>query len=101
MRALTPGVSSAVDGATSKTCAAGCPSVATAQEITVHATTNAMLCGVWQSRDHSVATGWKSAPIAKEIILSSAAGVRRRSKTPKWGGRAERREQQDGLPQVK
>jgi len=75
MRALTAGVSSAVDGATYKTRATRSPSVTTAQAISGQGTINAMSWGVWQSRDHSAATRWRSAPTIKEIILHLAAGA--------------------------
>jgi hypothetical protein len=49
------GVRSAADGASSRTGAAGSPNVATAQEITGQATTNLMLCGIWQGSDQFAA----------------------------------------------
>jgi len=101
MRALTGGVSSAVGGVTYRISEATSPSIATAQAITGQATTSAMLWGVRHSRDHSAATRWRSAPIAKEITLRAAAGVQRRAKPPERGGRAERQEQQGGFPRAK
>jgi len=68
-------MSSAVGGATSRTSAAASPNEATAQVISGQATTNAMWWDALQSRDHSAATRWRSAQIAKEIISHLAAGV--------------------------
>jgi len=85
---LTAGVNSAAGGATLRTSAAASPNVATAQAITGRATTNAMWWDALQSRDHSAATHWRSAQIAKDTISRSAEGVRRRPKPPKRRGRA-------------
>jgi len=70
---LTDDVSSVVGGATATSSAAGCPSVATTQVITGQATTKPMKWGAHKSRDHSAVTRWRSAPIATEVILYSAA----------------------------
>jgi len=75
MQHLTSGVSSAVDWDTTRTSAAVSANVATAQAITGHATTSAMWWAALQSQDHSTATHWRSALIAKEITSRSPAGT--------------------------
>jgi len=74
-RCLPAGVSSAVGGATSRTSVTASANGATAQAITAQATTSAMWRDAMQSRDHSVATCWRSALIAKKITSHSAAGA--------------------------
>ena len=72
---LIAGVSSAAGGATLRTNAAASPNVATSQAITGRATTNTMRWDALQFRDHSAATHWRSALIAKATISGSAAGA--------------------------
>jgi len=83
-------MSSAVDGATSRRSAAASPHAATAQAITAQVTTSAMWWDALQSRDHSAATRWRSALIAREVTPHSAAGARRGGKPPKRRGRTEK-----------
>jgi len=74
-RDLAPGLSSAVGGAMSRTSVAASPNVAISQAITGQTTTSAIWWDALLSRDHSAATVWRSALIAKEIRSNSAEGA--------------------------
>jgi len=82
MWALRAGVSSAIDGVTSRTRAAWSPHVATGQVITRQATRSAMWWDPRWSRDHSVVICWRTDPTAMEIIFRSATDMQRRQKPP-------------------
>lgn len=82
MRAVTAGVRTTADGATSRPSAAASPNVAIGQGITGQETTNETEWGVEHSRNNSAALWWRNTLIAIGILSCSAAGEQRRVKLP-------------------